>query len=210
MQRHRLSRCRRAASEIQPERVSIYNPCHSAQNSVSLSRSLCGSSGINGDVDIFRQSVYLILMLSNQSQSPPHGAIGARHRPQRLALALAFPIHPSRLSEFITMVLLLVHVMSFLLLLFTFQSDVYTCIIFLFYFYFFCQTQSGSFTGARHNQSWKCMTHGRRLHLRLLGKILLLRASDLVVYIFPPRCYSLTFGHLLPFLPAAHKSASVF
>lgn len=53
------------APEMQPERVSIYNPCHTPQNTVSLKRSPRGSSGINGDVDIFRQSVYLILMLSN-------------------------------------------------------------------------------------------------------------------------------------------------
>lgn len=84
-------------SEMQPERVSIYNPCHTPQNTVSLKHSLCGSSGINGDVDIFRQSVYLILMLSNQSQSPPHGAIEPRRRPQCLAITLVFPFIPQDL-----------------------------------------------------------------------------------------------------------------
>lgn len=81
-------------SEMQPERVSIYNPCHTPQNTVSLKHSLCGSSGINGDVDIFRQSVYLILMLSNRSQSPPHGAIEPRHKPRCLAITLVFPFIP--------------------------------------------------------------------------------------------------------------------
>ena len=85
------------AREMQPERVSIYNPCHTPQNSVSLKPSLCGSSGINGDVDIFRQSVYLILMLSNQSQAPPHGAIEPRRRPRCLPIALVFPFIPQDL-----------------------------------------------------------------------------------------------------------------
>lgn len=117
MQRLCLSRCRHApaplSSEIQLERVSIHNPCHTPQNSVSLKHRPCGSSGINGDIDIFRQSVYLILMLSNQSQRPPHGAAG-RRRPRRLASRASLPIHPSRLTESMTMALPLFRVMSVL------------------------------------------------------------------------------------------------
>lgn len=76
---------------MQPESVSVYNPCHTPQNTTSLKYSLCGSSGINGDVDIFRQTIYLILMLSNRSQSPPHGATEPpRHRPRCLSITLVF------------------------------------------------------------------------------------------------------------------------
>ena len=120
MQRLCLSRCHHApaapSSEIQLERVSIHNPCHTPQNSVSLNQSPCGSSGIIGDIDIFRQSVYLILMLSNQSRRPPHGAAGRlrRRRPRRLASRASLPIHPSRLTESITMALPLFRVMSVL------------------------------------------------------------------------------------------------
>lgn len=82
---------------------------------MSLKHSPCGSSGINGDVDIFRQSVYLILMLSNRSRRPPHGATKRRHRrPRRLASRASLPIHPSRLTESRTMALPLFRVMSVL------------------------------------------------------------------------------------------------
>lgn len=67
-------RCRLAASETQPEPVSIQQRCHGPQHAVSLSPATAaprGSSGSNGDVDVFRQSVYLKLMLSNRSQSYP-------------------------------------------------------------------------------------------------------------------------------------------
>lgn len=118
MQRLCLSRCRRAlappSSEIRARGVSIHNPCHTPQNTVSLKRNPCGSSGINGDVDIFRQSVYLILMLSNRSRRPPHGAAKRRHRPRHLASRASLPIHPSRLIESITMALPLFRVMSVL------------------------------------------------------------------------------------------------
>lgn len=119
MQRLCLSRCLHAASppssEIQSQRVSIHSPCHTPQNSVSLKHSPCGSSGINGDVDIFRQSVYLILMLSNRSQQPPpEAAERLRRRPRRLASRASLPIHPSRLTESRTMALPLFRVMSVL------------------------------------------------------------------------------------------------
>lgn len=110
------------ARETQPESVSIYNPCHTPQNTVSLKHRLCGSSGINGDVDIFRQSVYLILMLSNHSQSPPHGAIEPRSRPRCLAIALVFPFIPQDI-EFITMASMLIHVMSSFFLFFLFYHS---------------------------------------------------------------------------------------
>lgn len=87
---------------MQLERVSIHNPCHAPQNTVSVKRGPRGSSGINGDADIFRQSVYLILMLSNRSQ----------RRPRRLASRARLPIHPSRLIESITMAAPLFRVMS--------------------------------------------------------------------------------------------------
>lgn len=89
------------------------------------------SSGINGDVDIFRQSVYLILMLSNRSQRPPHptphthraAQRNRRRRPRRLASRASLPIHPSRLPESITMALPLFRVMSVLFHL-SFQPDI--------------------------------------------------------------------------------------
>lgn len=87
-------RCRLAASETQPEPVSIQQRCHGPQHAVSLSRAAAaprGSPGSNGDVDVFRQSVYLKLMLSNRSQSYPSP-------PPRLPCSFI----PQELLEFMT------------------------------------------------------------------------------------------------------------
>lgn len=66
--------CCQAARGSQQE-LTFTTPRHTSQTPVSLKHSLCGRPNINGDIDIFRQRVYLMLTLSNRSQQPPRGAI---------------------------------------------------------------------------------------------------------------------------------------
>lgn len=59
--------CCQAARGSQQE-LTFTTPRHTSQTPVSLKHSLCGRPNINGDIDIFRQRVYLMLTLSNRSQ----------------------------------------------------------------------------------------------------------------------------------------------